>query len=127
MKLRVNGLEHEVSAEPKTPLLYVLRNDLGLKGTRFGCGSGQCGACMVVMDGAAIPSCDTPLWSAEGRDITTAESSELDVLRQAFLDEQAAQCGYIFENKKPNGCANRCRPGPQPLPLRKPRADPQGH
>ncbi len=96
-KLRVNGREHEVSAEPKTPLLYVLRNDLKLKGARFGCGAGQCGACMVVMDGAAVPSCDTPLWSAAGRDITTVESEKLDVLRAAFLDEQAAQCGYCID------------------------------
>jgi len=95
-KLRVNGREHEVAAEPKTPLLYVLRNDLKLKGARFGCGAGQCGACMVVIDGAAVPSCDTPLWSAAGRDITTVGSSRLDALRQAFLDEQAAQCGYCI-------------------------------
>jgi nicotinate dehydrogenase subunit A len=115
-KLRVNGRDHEVAAEPKTPLLYVLRNDLGLKGTRFGCGSGQCGACMVVMEGTAVPSCDTPLWSAAGRDITTIEGlGTLDKphpLQQAFLDEQAAQCGYCVNGivmsaaallqKKPN-------------------------
>jgi nicotinate dehydrogenase subunit A len=96
-KLRVNGREHEVSAEAKTPLLYVLRNDLGLKGSRFGCGAGQCGACMVVMDGAAVPSCDTPLWSAAGKDITTVESQKLDALRQIFIEEQAAQCGYCID------------------------------
>src|SRR2546423_9548407 len=96
-KLRVTGRGHEVSAEPKTPLLYILRNDLKLKGARFGCGAGQCGACMVVMDGAAVPSCDTPLWSAAGRDITTVESEKLDLLREAFLDEQAAQCGYSID------------------------------
>ena len=99
-KLRVNGREHEVATEPKTPLLYVLRNDLGLKGTRFGCGSGQCGACMVLMDGKAVPSCDTPLWSAAGRDITTIEGlgsrEKPHPLQQAFLDEQAAQCGYCI-------------------------------
>ena len=99
-KLRVNGREHEVATEPKTPLLYVLRNDLGLKGTRFGCGSGQCGACMVLMDGKAVPSCDTPLWSAAGRDITTIEGlgsrENPHPLQQAFLDEQAAQCGYCI-------------------------------
>jgi nicotinate dehydrogenase subunit A len=99
-KLRVNGREHEVAAEPKTALLYVLRNDLGLKGTRFGCGSGQCGACMVLMDGTAVPSCDTPLWSAVGRDITTIEGlgsrEKPHPLQQAFLDEQAAQCGYCI-------------------------------
>ena len=99
-KLRVNGREHEVAAEPKTPLLYVLRNDLGLKGTRFGCGTGQCGACMVLMEGAAVPSCDTPLWSAAGRDITTIEGlgsrEKPHPLQQAFLEEQAAQCGYCI-------------------------------
>ena len=99
-KLRVNGLEHEVSAEPKTPLLYVLRNDLQLKGSRFGCGAGQCGACMVIMDGAAVPSCDTPLWSAAGKDITTVEGlgtpEKPHPVQQAFLDEQAAQCGYCI-------------------------------
>ncbi|MGE5640961.1 MAG: (2Fe-2S)-binding protein [Clostridia bacterium] len=96
-KLRVNGREHDVAAEPKTPLLYVLRNDLKLKGARFGCGTGQCGACMVVVDGAAVPSCDTPLWAAAGKDIVTVESERLDKLRQSFLAEQAAQCGYCID------------------------------
>jgi nicotinate dehydrogenase subunit A len=100
-KLKVNGHEHEVEAEPKTPLLYILRNDLGLKGTRFGCGTGHCGACTVLMDGKAIQSCDTPLWSAEGREITTIEGlgsrEKLHPLQQAFLDEQAAQCGYCID------------------------------
>jgi nicotinate dehydrogenase subunit A len=99
-KLHVNGREHEVAAEPKTPLLYVLRNDLGLKGSRFGCGVGQCGACMVIMDGKAVPSCDTPLWSTEGKEITTIEGlgsrDKPHPLQQAFLDEQAAQCGYCI-------------------------------
>jgi nicotinate dehydrogenase subunit A len=99
-KLRVNGREHDVSAEPKTPLLYVLRNDLQLKGSRFGCGAGQCGACMVIIDGAAVPSCDTPLWSAAGKDITTVEGlgtpEKPHPVQQAFLDEQAAQCGYCI-------------------------------
>jgi nicotinate dehydrogenase subunit A len=99
-KLQVNGREREVAAEPKTPLLYILRNDLGLKGTRFGCGTGHCGACTVLMDGKAIQSCDTPLWSAEGREITTIEGlgsrEKPHPLQQAFLDEQAAQCGYCI-------------------------------
>jgi nicotinate dehydrogenase subunit A len=95
-KLRVNGREHEVSAEPKTPLLYILRNDLKLKGTRFGCGVGQCGACTVLVDGNAVQSCDTPLWSAAGREITTVESPQLDALRESFIEEQAAQCGYCI-------------------------------
>jgi nicotinate dehydrogenase subunit A len=96
--LRVNGRAHEVAAEPNTPLLYVLRNDLGLKGTRFGCGVGHCGACTVLVDGNAVQSCDTPLWSASGREITTIEglgsAEQPHPLQQAFLGEQAAQCGY---------------------------------
>lgn len=98
--LKVNGHTHTVSAEPNTPLLYILRNDLKLKGTRFGCGEGQCGACTVLIDGKAVQSCDTPLWSAPGHDITTIEglgSAEAPGrLQQAFIDEQAVQCGYCI-------------------------------
>ena len=98
IKLRVNGAEHTVRADPDTPLLYILRNDLGLKGTRFGCGSGECGACYVIIEGRAVASCDTPLWSAAGKDIVTIEGlgreGRLHPLQQAFIDEQAAQCGY---------------------------------
>ena len=99
--LRVNGRAHEVRAEPNTPLLYVLRNDLNLKGTRFGCGEGQCGACRVLMDGNAVTSCDTPLWSVAGREITTIEGigaeGRLHPLQQAFIDAQAVQCGYCID------------------------------
>ena len=102
-KLRVNGVEREVSAEPNTPLLYILRNDLKLKGTRFGCGEGNCGACTVLVDGRAVQSCDTPLWSAPGHEITTVEglaglggADSLHPIQQAFLEEQAAQCGYCI-------------------------------
>lgn len=98
--LHVNGAERAVSAAPDTPLVYLLRNDLGLKGTRFGCGSGHCGACTVLVDGKAVQSCDTPLWSAAGRAITTIEGlgsmAAPHPLQQAFLDEQAAQCGYCI-------------------------------
>jgi nicotinate dehydrogenase subunit A len=98
--LRVNGRAQEVAAEPNTPLLYVLRNDLGLKGTRFGCGAGHCGSCTVLVDGNAVQSCDTPLWSASGREITTIEglgsAERPHPLQQAFLGEQAAQCGYCI-------------------------------
>ena len=98
--LKVNGHTHTVSAEPNTPLLYILRNDLKLKGTRFGCGEGQCGACTVLINGKAVQSCDTPLWSAPGHDITTIEglgSAEAPGrLQQAFIDEQAVQCGYCI-------------------------------
>jgi len=96
--LTVNGVPTEIKASGDTPLLYALRNDLALKGTRFGCGSGQCGACFVLIDGHATPSCDTPLWSAAGKHITTVEGlgqgGELHPLQGAFLAEQAAQCGY---------------------------------
>ena len=100
LKLRVNGIEREVRAEPATPLLYILRNDLGLKGTRFGCGEGHCGACTVLVDGKPLQSCDTPLWSAAGHEITTVEGlsqgGALHPLQQAFIGEQAAQCGYCI-------------------------------
>jgi nicotinate dehydrogenase subunit A len=86
-----------VQSDRATPLLYVLRNDLQLKGTRFGCGTGHCGSCTVVMDGHAIQSCDTPLWSAAGKEITTVEGlGQGHPLREAFLEEQAAQCGYCI-------------------------------
>jgi len=98
--LKVNGADREVSAAPNTPLVYLLRNDFGLKGTRFGCGSGHCGACTVLMDGNAVQSCDTPLWAAAGRSITTIEglgsAERPHPLQQAFLDGQAAQCGYCI-------------------------------
>jgi nicotinate dehydrogenase subunit A len=97
-RFSVNGAEAVVDADPDSPLLYALRNDLELKGTRFGCGSGQCGACFVLIDGHAAPACDTPLWSAAGKRITTVEGlgapGSLHPLQEAFLAEQAAQCGY---------------------------------
>ena len=102
-KLCVNGRDHEVKAEPNTPLLYILRNDLKLKGTRFGCGEAQCGACNVLLDGNAVPSCDTPLWSVPGHEITTIEglggpdAGGLHPIQQAFIDEQAIQCGYCID------------------------------
>ena len=100
-KLRINGRDYEAEAEPNTPLLYILRNDLKLKGTRFGCGEAQCGACNVLLDGNAVPSCDTPLWSVSGHEVTTIEGigdeSGLHPLQQAFIDEQAIQCGYCID------------------------------
>ena len=96
--LVVNDRPCRVEAEPETPLLYVLRNELGLKGTRFGCGLGQCGACTVIVDGAAVQSCDVPLSAVSGKRITTieglAEDGKLHPLQEAFIAEQAAQCGY---------------------------------
>ena len=100
--LRVNGRDCEVRAEPATPLLYVLRNDLKLKGARFGCGEGRCGACTVLLDGRAVTSCDTPLWSVPGHEITTIEGisrrdGPLHPVQQAFADAQAIQCGYCID------------------------------
>jgi nicotinate dehydrogenase subunit A len=96
--LTVNGKIHSVSAEPETALLYVLRNDLKLKGARFGCGLGQCGACTVLVDGKPVQSCDFPLSAAVGKAITTIEGlapdGEWHPLQAAFIAEQAAQCGY---------------------------------
>jgi nicotinate dehydrogenase subunit A len=95
MKLSVNGKALDTSAHPDTPLLYVLRNDLGLVGTRFGCGSGQCGACHVLVDGKSIASCDLPIWSLENKSITTVEGLD-GRIRDALIAEQAAQCGYCM-------------------------------
>ena len=98
--LTVNGAAHTVTAEPDTPLLYILRNDLKLKGAKFGCGLGQCGACMVLMDGHNVMSCEVPLWSAVGKSITTIEGlgtlQSPHALQRAFIGEQAAQCGYCL-------------------------------
>lgn len=98
--LSVNGKQHTVDADGNTALLYILRNDLKLKGTRFGCGAGHCGACTVLLDNKAVQSCDTPLWSAVGHEILTIEglgdSQSPGRLQQAFIDLQAAQCGYCI-------------------------------
>jgi nicotinate dehydrogenase subunit A len=99
-RLRVNGSDAEVAADPDASLLTVLRNELGLLGSRFGCGLGQCGACFVRMDGAVVPACDTPMWSAAGRSVVTVEGlasdGELHPVQQAILDSQAAQCGFCI-------------------------------
>jgi nicotinate dehydrogenase subunit A len=99
-EIEVNGVRRSVAAGPDTPLLYVLRNDLGLVGSRYGCGTGQCGACFVMVDGKALPSCDTPLWSVAGKAITTVEGlgseGELHPVQKALLAEQAAQCAYCI-------------------------------
>jgi len=97
VSLRVNGAAHEVDVDPATPLLYVLRNDLNLRGPRFGCGLAQCGACTVIIDGAAMRSCILPVSAVSG-EITTLESlskdGQLHPLQQAWIDEQVPQCGY---------------------------------
>jgi nicotinate dehydrogenase subunit A len=90
----LNGRETDLDVDPDTPLLYVLRNELGLMGARFGCGLGLCGACFVHVDGVSVPSCDTPMWSLSGKSVVTIEGLTPHPVQQAFLDEQAAQCGY---------------------------------
>ena len=94
VKLTVNGKPHNVSAEPDTPLLYVLRDDLALNGAKFGCGLGQCGACTVMVDGKAVLSCVTPVLLVEGRQITTVEglgtAENPGPMQRAFIAEQAA-------------------------------------
>jgi nicotinate dehydrogenase subunit A len=98
--LNVNGRMHQVQVEPDTPLLYVLRNDLGLNAAKFGCGLEQCGACKVIVDGEAVFSCRSPVESFVGRRITTLEgvgtAAHLHPLQRAFIEEQAAQCGYCI-------------------------------
>jgi nicotinate dehydrogenase subunit A len=100
INLRVNGMSRSVPAEPDTPLLYVLRNDLELNGAKFGCGLAQCGACTVLVDGKAVRSCVTPISMVARSEITTIEGlgspSKMHPLQQAFIDEQAAQCGYCI-------------------------------
>ena len=134
MTLRVNGKSQTVDAEPEMPLLYALRNDLQLNGPKFGCGLAQCGACTVIIDGAAIRSCVTPVAAAQNKAITTLEglgnTKKLHKIQQAFVDEQAVQCGYCIngmimttkalldKNPKPNDAqikealaGNLCRCG----------------
>ena len=94
IRFTVNGTPREIDADPDTPLLYVLRNDLGLQGARFGCGVGLCGACFVHVDGVSVPSCDTPIWSLDGKSVVTVEGISPHPVQQAFVDRQAAQCGY---------------------------------
>jgi len=99
-RLHVNGREYWVEAEATTPLLYLLRNDLGLNGPKYGCGLGECGACTVLMDGIAARSCALPLSLAQNSEIITLEGLGTEQaphpIQQAFIDAQAAQCGYCL-------------------------------
>ena len=97
LSLKVNGRTHTVDVEPSTPLLYVLRNDLGLQGPRFGCGLGQCGACAVIINGAAVRSCVTPVSTVRAEVVTLeglAPPGTLHPVQQAWIDEQVPQCGF---------------------------------
>jgi nicotinate dehydrogenase subunit A len=100
INLTVNGHAHAVDVDPATPLLYVLSDDLQLRGPKFGCGLGQCGACTVIANGRTIRSCVTPIGTMKGAEITTLEGlGSLDrphPIQQAFIDEQAAQCGFCL-------------------------------
>lgn len=99
MEIKINGRMVALGAiSPETPLLYVLRNDLGLNGPKYGCGLGECGACTVLIDGVAARSCSLPLSGALNKSVTTleglSEAGQLHPVQQGFIDEQAAQCGY---------------------------------
>src|SRR5262245_6073476 len=98
--LSVSGESGRVRVDPITPRLYILRNDLGLPGAKFGCGLEQCGACKVLVDGEALPTCRAPVASFQGRAIVTIEGlgdpDHLHPIQQAFIDEEAAQCGYCI-------------------------------
>jgi len=126
--LNVNGRDQKVDAEPDTPLLYVLRNDLELNAAKYGCGLGQCGACTVIVDGKAIFSCLTPIAVLEGKKIRTVESlgtiDKPGPMQQAFIENQAAQCGYCIPGmmmraqalleKKPNASETEIRTALEP-------------
>ena len=100
VNLKVNGREHSLDIDPATPLLYVLSDDLGLSGPKFGCGLGQCGACTVIVKGQAIRSCITPVRAVAGSEITTLEGlgtiDKPHPIQRAFIEEQAAQCGFCL-------------------------------
>ena len=100
VEVTVNGSTHRLGVSRNTPLLYVLRNDLALNGAKFGCGLGQCGACTVLVDGKAVRSCSYPVRAAQGKTVTTIEglgsAENPHPLQQAFIAEQAAQCGYCI-------------------------------
>jgi nicotinate dehydrogenase subunit A len=100
MQLHINGKVEDISADPRTPLLYVLRDELKLNAAKFGCGLGQCGACTVMVDGEAVFSCVTPLLLLEGKQVVTLEGLGTEdnpaPIQRAFIVEQAAQCGYCI-------------------------------
>lgn len=138
--LTINGIRHDITSDPDTPLVYVLRDELKLKGTKLGCGLEQCGACAVMVDGKVILSCVSPVDMFDGKDITTIEgiaATEIGQrVQQAFIDETAAQCGYctsglvvaatalLAENPAPDSDATKaaltphlCRCGSHPRVL----------
>lgn len=100
VQFTVNGQSVHLELDAETKLVYALRNDLKLKGTRFGCGTGHCGSCTVLLDDQPVQSCDTPLWAVQGKQVTTIEGlgspDEPHPIQDAFIEEQAAQCGYCI-------------------------------
>ena len=136
IRFRLNGAETEIDADPDSSLLGLLRGPLGLTSPHFGCGSGECGACRVIVGDHAVTACDTPLWSVTGKAVTTIEglgsAEKPHPLQRAFIAEQAIQCGYcvsgilmsaaalLMQNPKPSGAEvraaldrNLCRCGSQ--------------
>ena len=115
LTLQVNGQTYHLEIDPETPLLYVLRNDLGLKGVKYGCGSEQCGACKALVDGQAVPTCKLPVKNVVGAQIVTVEGlgtpDNLHPLQEAFIEEQAIQCGYCTSGMitAAQGLLNRTR------------------
>jgi len=123
VRLRINGGERIVATDPATPLLHVLRAEFGLTGAHFGCGANQCGACFVMIDGRAVASCDTPLWAAAGKEITTVEGlgtpEHPHPLQRAFIAEQAMQCGYCISGVLVSAAALlRANPDPSEADVR---------
>ena len=140
MTLKVNGHDHQIDADPDTPLLYVLRDEIKLNAAKFGCGLGQCGACTVIVDGKAVLSCVTPLLLLEGKQVTTLEGlGTIEApapIQRAFMEEQAAQCGYCIAGMmmraqalaaakfQADRRADPRRDGAESVPLRHPYAHP---
>jgi nicotinate dehydrogenase subunit A len=122
--LEINGRSHRIDADPATPLLYVLRGELGLNGAKFGCGLGQCGACTVLVDADPIFSCITPISALQGRRIRTVEAlgtiDDPGPMQRAFIEEQAAQCGYCIAGMmmRAQGLLER-RPDPSEAEIRR--------
>jgi len=104
-EIRVNGVSRRIKADPETPMLYILRNNLTLNGPKFGCGLAQCGACMMLIDGVAVPSCTYQLQNVGQSEVTTLEGlsqegGKLHPVQQSFFEEQAAQCGYCTNGRR---------------------------
>ena len=124
LTLLVNGKSETLDVEPDMPLLYALRDTLGLHGPKFGCGLAQCGACMVLVDGAAVRSCSVPVAKVTGKTVVTLEglgtSEKPDPVQRAFIEEQAAQCGYCINGMIMTGKALLARtPNPSESQIRK--------